>query len=230
MLFEEGAVEAFDEAVRLGPPDLRRPVLDVLELQEELVGVLVRPAAVLTSVVAQDVRIFTPCSSKKGSTWFKDSEWIAQLLECGLVKGSFVPPPPIRDLRDLTRRRKSLIRDRSRQVNRVAKVLELANVKLGSVVSDIMSKTGRAILDAMIEDEQDPQALAGLARGTLRSKRDKLAEAVPGLIRDHHRFLLQRHLRLIDALSRQIEDLDGRIGAVTRPSTRRSCSWRACRA
>lgn len=147
----------------------------------------------------------------------KDSEWIAQLLECGLLKSSFVPPPPIRDLRDLTRLRKSLVRDRSRLVNRVAKVLELANVKLGSVVTDIMGKTGRAILDAMIDGEEDPQALAGLACGTLRRKRDQLAEVVPGLIRDHHRFLLQRHLRLIDELSSQITDLDARIEGVTRP-------------
>lgn len=122
----------------------------------------------------------------------KDSKWIARLLECGLLKGSFVPPPPIRGLRDLTRLRKSLVRDRSRQVNRVAKVLELANVKLGSVVSDIMGKTGRAILDAMIDGGEDPPVLAGLARGTLRRKRDQLAEVAPGLIRDHHRFLLQR--------------------------------------
>ncbi|WP_420462980.1 IS110 family transposase [Candidatus Palauibacter sp.] len=147
----------------------------------------------------------------------KDSEWIAQLLECGLLKGSFVPPPAIRDLRDLTRLRKSLIRDRSRQVNRVAKVLELANIKPGSVVSDIMGKTGRAVLDAMIEGEEDPWVLAGLARGTLRCKRDKLAEVISGLIRDHHRFLLQRHLRLIDELSGQIEELDDRIEGVTRP-------------
>ena len=160
-----------------------------------------------------------PCGSRacSGRNGGRELGAVAQLLECGLLKGSFVPPPPIRDLRDLTRLRKSLIRDRSRQVDRVARVLELANVKLGSVVSDIMGKTGRAILDAMIEGEEDPQALAGLACGTLRRKRDQLAEVAPGLIRDHHRFLLQRYLRLIDELSRQIEDLDARIEGVSRP-------------
>lgn len=133
----------------------------------------------------------------------KDCEWLAQLLECGLLKGSSVPPPELRDPRDLTRLRKVLVRERSRQINRVAKTLELANVKLGSVVSDIMGVTGRAILEAMIAGEEDPQALAGLARGSLRRKREQLAGAVPGLIRDH--------------LSRRIDTLDFRIEEVTRP-------------
>lgn len=145
----------------------------------------------------------------------RDSEWIAQLLECGLLRGSFVPPPEIRDLRDLTRFRKTLIQDRSSLVNRVGKTLELANVKLASVVSNIMGVTGRAILDAMIEGEDDPKVLAGLARGSLKGKRRELAEVVPGLLRDHHRFVLRRHLDLIDELSRQIEMLDMRIAAVT---------------
>ena len=145
----------------------------------------------------------------------RDCEWLAQLLECGLLRGSFVPPPEIRDLRDLTRFRKTLIQDRSSLVNRVAKVLELANVKLGSVVSNIMGVTGRAILEAMIAGQDDPKVLAELARGRLRGKRRELAEVVPGLIRDHHRFVLRRHLDLIDELSRQIERMDMRIVAVT---------------
>ena len=146
----------------------------------------------------------------------RDCEWLAQLLECGLLKGSFVPPPEIRDLRDLTRLRKTLIQDRSSQVNRVAKVLEMANVKLGSVVSNIVGVSGRAILEAMIEREDDPKVLAELARGRLRAKRRELAEVVPGLMGDHHRFVLRRHLALIDELSAQIEKLDMRIAAVTR--------------
>ena len=145
----------------------------------------------------------------------RDSEWIAQLLECGLLKGSFVPPPEIRDLRDLTRLRKTLVEDRTAQVNRVGKILELANVKLASVVSDIMGVTGRRILDAMIGGEEDPKVLASLARGSLRGKRRELAAVVPGLIRDHHRFVLRRHLDLIDELSRLIDKLDMRIVAVT---------------
>ncbi len=147
----------------------------------------------------------------------KDCEWLAQLLECGLLRGSFVPPPEFRDLRDLTRLRKVLVRERSRQINRVAKTLELANVKLGSVVSDIMGRTGRAILEAMIEGEEDPHALADLARGSLRRKRKQLAEVVPGLIRDHHRFLLRDLLGTIDHLSRRIDTLEVRIEEATRP-------------
>ena len=147
----------------------------------------------------------------------KDSEWLAQLLEHGLLRGSFIPPAPIRDLRDLTRRRKALSRDRGKEITRVAKTLELANVKLGSVVSDIMGVTGRAILKAMIEGEEDPQILAGLARGSLCRKRKELAEVVPGLMRDHHRFLLREQLETIDHLSERIRKLDARIEAVTRP-------------
>lgn len=145
----------------------------------------------------------------------RDCEWLAQLLECGLLRGSFVPPPEIRDLRDLTRFRKTLIEDRSSLVNRVGKTLELANVKLASVVSNIMGATGRRILEAMIKGEDDPEVLADLARGSLKGKRRELAEVVPGLMRDHHRFVLRRQLDLIDELSRQIEKLDMRIAAVT---------------
>ena len=147
----------------------------------------------------------------------KDCEWLAQLLEHGLLRGSFIPPAPIRDLRDLTRRRKALSRDRGKEITRVAKTLELANVKLGSVVSDIMGVTGRAILKAMIDGEEDPKILAGLARGSLCRKRKELAEVVPGLMRDHHRFLLREQLETIDHLSERIRKLDARIEAVTRP-------------
>ena len=147
----------------------------------------------------------------------KDCEWLAQLLEHGLLRGSFIPPAAIRDLRDLTRRRKALSRDRSKEVNRVAKTLELANVKLGSVVTDIMGLTGRAILEAMIRGEKDPQALAGLAHGSLRRKQKELAEVVPGLLRDHHRFLLSEQLATIDHLTERIRKLDARIEEVTHP-------------
>ena len=155
------------------------------------------------------------CPGRK--TDVKDCEWIARLLECGLLRGSFIPPPEFRDLRDLTRLRKALARDRGKEINRVAKILELANVKLGSVVTDIMGVTGRAILKAMIEGEMDPQVLAGLARGSLCRKREELAEVVPGLIRDHHRFLLRDLLASIDHLSERIQTLDMRIKVATGP-------------
>ena len=147
----------------------------------------------------------------------KDAEWLAQLLECGLLRGSFIPPAEFRDLRDLTRIRKQVIRERSREVTRVAKLLELANIKLGSVVTDIMGMTGRAILDAMAGGEDDAQALAQLTYGSLVDKREEIAEAVTGLMRDHHRFLLKGHLATIDHLTQRIKEMDWRIVEVTRP-------------
>lgn len=147
----------------------------------------------------------------------RDCEWIAQLLECGLLRGSFVPPPEIRDLRDLTRLRKSLIGERSRQINRVAKMLEMANIKLGSVVTDIMGMTGRAILDALAAGVEAPEALAQLARGSLKKKRKELAAATAGRMTEHYRFMLGQHLRLIDELSQHIDELDTRIEERMRP-------------
>jgi len=110
----------------------------------------------------------------------RDCEWLAQLLECGLVRGSFIPPAAVRDLRDLTRLRKTLIRERGPHVNRIAKTLELANIKLGSVVTDIMGKTGRAILQALSIGRADPEYLAAGAQGRLRKKQAARREAVEG--------------------------------------------------
>ncbi len=141
----------------------------------------------------------------------RDCEWLAQLLECGLLRGSFVPPQAIRDLRDLTRFRKSLVHERADHVNRIAKVLEMANIKLSSVATDIMGKTGRAILEALISGQDDPQYLAQLARGLLKKKTEHLCEAVTGRMREHYRFMLRQQLKLIDALDGQIGELDAQI-------------------
>jgi transposase len=141
----------------------------------------------------------------------RDSEWLAQLLECGLLRGSFVPPAGVRDLRDLTRLRKSLIRERSQHVNRIAKTLELAQLKLGCVVTDIMGKTGRAILQALSMGSDDPARLADLAQGNLRKKRAALREALVGRLTPHYAFLLQQHLSLVDTLDVHIATLDARI-------------------
>lgn len=147
----------------------------------------------------------------------RDSEWLAQLLECGLLKGSFIPPQPIRDLRDLTRYRKVLIRERGHHANRVAKTLELANIKLGSVVTDLMGKTGRAILEALIAGESDPDRLANLAQGLLKKKTVELREAVKGKVTPHYAFLLKQQLRVIDELAQRIEEFDTRIEECMRP-------------
>jgi transposase len=147
----------------------------------------------------------------------RDCEWLAQLLECGLLRGSFVPPPAVRDLRDLTRTRKALIRERGRHVNRIAKTLELANLKLGCVVTDILGKTGRAILEALIAGVTEPAALAALAQGSLRHKQAALQGAVVGRMTPHYAFLLQQHLTLIDTLDAHIAEFDARIEAAMAP-------------
>jgi transposase len=146
-----------------------------------------------------------------------DSAWLAQLLECGLVEGSFIPPAAVRDLRDLTRLRKALIRERGHHVNRIAKTLELANIKLGSVVTDIMGKTGRAILQALSTGLDDPAQLAARAQGSLRKKQAALREAVEGRLTPHYACLLAQHLALIDTLDAHIATLDTRIEAAMVP-------------
>lgn len=148
----------------------------------------------------------------------RDCEWLAQLLECGLLRGSFVPPPAVRDLRDLTRLRKALIRERGHHVNRVEKTLELANIKLGTVVTDIMGKTGRAILEALSVGQDSPAHLAGFAQGSIRTKKQAaLREAVTGRLTPHYAFLLHQHLSLIEALDTHITTLDARIETAMAP-------------
>ena len=148
----------------------------------------------------------------------RDSEWLAQLLECGLLRGSFVPAPAVRDLRDLTRLRKALIRERGHHVNRIEKTLELANIKLGTVVTDIMGKTGRAILEALSAGRDTPEQLAALAQGSIRTKKQAaLREAVAGRLTPHYAFLLHQHLALIEALDAHIVTLDARIEAAMAP-------------
>lgn len=147
----------------------------------------------------------------------RDCEWLAQLLECGLLRGSFIPPAAVRDLRDLTRLRKALIRERGHHVNRIAKTLELANIKLGSVVTDIMGKTGRAILQALSAGLEDPEQLAARAQGSIRKKQAALREAVEGRLTPHYAFLLQQHLALIDTLDAHLTTLDTRIEAAMAP-------------
>lgn len=141
-----------------------------------------------------------------------DCAWIAQLLECGLLRGSFVPPPPIRELRDLTRYRKALLQDRTREANRLHKILEDAGIKLATVATDILGVSGRAMLTALVSGTTDPTVLADLARGRLRSKLPALRQALTGRFRGHHAFLVTQllaHLEYLDetitALSAEIE-------------------------
>jgi len=147
----------------------------------------------------------------------QDAEWIAQLLQCGLLRGSFVPPVAIRELRDLTRTRTTMEDEVTAVVNRIHKVLEDANIKLSTVASDIMGVSGRAMLQALADGETDPQRLADLARRSLRRKRAALAEAVYGRVTDHHRFLLRRFLMQVQFLEQEIATFDRRIAELTAP-------------
>jgi transposase len=147
----------------------------------------------------------------------KDAEWIAQLLQCGLLSASFIPPPPIRELRDLTRQRAQLVRERAAAANRIQKVLEDANIKLASVATDVLGVSGRSMLAALIGGRDDPAALAALARGRLREKAPELTRALQGLVSDHHRFLLRTLLRQIDQLEGLIAEYTARIEAVMVP-------------
>lgn len=146
----------------------------------------------------------------------QDSEWLAQLLECGLLKASFVPPPVIRELRDLTRYRVQQVQDRAQEVNRLCKVLEDAGLKLTTVVTDVMGASGRAMLRALVEVTTDPAVLADLARGKLRKKLPLLQRALQGRFRPHHAFLIEQIVAKIDFLDETLDrlttEIDGRVG------------------
>jgi len=146
-----------------------------------------------------------------------DAAWIADLLQHGLLRPSFIPSREQRELRDLTRTRTSLIDERSASVNRVQKVLEDANIKVAGVATDIMGKSGRDILAALLEGVMNPAEMAELARGRMRSKREALEKALRGRMSDHHRMLIALHLEHIDLLDEQIERLSAEIAARLRP-------------
>ena len=151
----------------------------------------------------------------------KDSEWIARLVEHGLVRPSFVPPEPIRQLRDLTRYRTEVIRERTREAQRLEKLLEDAGIKLSAVVSDILGVSGRAMLAALITGNRDPHLLADLAKGSMRRKTDALIEALTGYFTDHHAFLARAMLDRIDACTAMEKRLDERIDEQIAPFRRR---------
>jgi transposase len=137
----------------------------------------------------------------------KDAQWLCQLLECGLLRSSFVPPKPIRELRDLTRYRKSLIQERSREANRLHKVLEDAGVKLSCVATDVLGVSGRLMLDALVSGTRDPELLAQLAKGALRKKLPALREALAGDFKPHHALIASHILAHLDYLDETIGTL-----------------------
>jgi transposase len=147
----------------------------------------------------------------------KDCEWLADLLRHGLLRGSFVPDQDQRELRELTRYRTALIRERSAEVNRLQKVLEGANIKLAAVATDIMGKSGREMLAALVAGATDPVALADLAKGRLREKIPQLERALAGRFGSHQRFLIGQQLAHIDALDETIQQVSTEIGERLRP-------------
>lgn len=149
-----------------------------------------------------------------------DAQWLSDLAAHGLVRGSFVPPPPIRVLRDLTRTQADLTRDRTRELNRLQGVLEDAGIKLTSVASDVNGVSSRLMLTAMVEGERDPVVLAELAQKRLRNKREQLARALVGRFTEHHEFLVGLHLRVIDQLTAAIDELTGKIEVQIEPFRR----------
>lgn len=182
---------------------LWKPVWNVLETETPVTLLLVNP------------RHVAKVPGRK--TDVSDAEWIAQLLQCGLLRGSFIPPRAIRELRDLTRSRATLEQQRTAVINRIHKLLEDANIKLGAVVTDITGVSGRAILQAIIAGQNDPVALAELARGRLRKKRAPLQAAVTGHVTDHHRFLLRRLMSELAFLEEEIAAFDRRLRETTTP-------------
>jgi len=194
--------------------------LGVTHVAMESTGVYWKPVFNILEGAFEEVLLVNPQHIKNvpgRKTDVKDCQWIAQLLQHGLLRGSFVPARPQRELRDLTRQRAQLINEQTRVVNRLHKVLEDANIKLGSVASDILGVSGRDMLDHLARGEEDPQVLAQLARKSLRKKIPQLEEALRGHFTPHHRFQLKMLLDHLEFLERQIGALSVRIEECTRP-------------
>jgi transposase len=172
-----------------------RPVYNLLEGQFEL---LVVNAQHIKAVPGRKTDV-------------KDAAWIAELLRHGLLRGSFIPSKPQRQLRELTRYRSTLVQDHARALNRLQAVLEDANLKLASVVTDVYGVSARAMLAAILAGQRDVETLAELARGRLRAKRDQLKEALEGRVTAHHSFLLTEHLSTLEYLDEAIARLSGEI-------------------
>lgn len=180
-----------------------RPVWHVLEAQEVFELVLAN-AAHIRNVPGRKSDV-------------NDATWIADLLAHGLIRSSFVPPAPIQELRDLTRTRRQLVREIVQHKQRIQKVLEDANVKLGSVVSDVLGVSGRRMLRAMIRGQSDPRRLAALGSERLAASREALAEALQGRVTTHHRFLLKQHLAMVEHLEQSVGRFEAQIEVALRP-------------
>ncbi len=166
----------------------------------------------LTLAHAQHIRNIPGRKSDKN-----DATWIADLLAVGLLRGSFVPPAAIQELRDLTRTRKQLVREIARHTQRIQKTLEDTNIKLTEAISDILGATGRAIIRALIAGETDPERLADLTKGRLKASRSQLVEVLHGRVTAHHRFMLKLHLQQIESIEQAVAQLEAHIEETIEP-------------
>jgi transposase len=186
----------------------------------ESTGIYWRPVGNLLEQTEMEVLLVNARHVKQvpgRKTDVKDAEWIAELHQYGLLRGSFVPKREQRELRDLLRYRRTLIEQRADEVRRIQKLLEAANIKLASVATDILGVSGRAMLEALIEGQQDVAALARMARGRLRRKERQLEEALEGSVGTHQRSMLRHHLDLIDFLDRKLKALDKEVAQRMHP-------------
>jgi transposase len=194
----------------------------VTHVAMESTGILWRPVYNLLeddfTVLVVNARHLKQVPGRK--TDVKDCEWIAQLLQGGLLRGSFVPPRDRRELRDLTRHRVKLVQQHTQVVNRLHAVLQDANIKLSSVATNILGVSGREMIEALQRGDDDPEQLAELARGRLRAKLPQLRTALEGQVREHHRFLLAMLVDQLDYLAAAIDKVGQRIEAISSPSFR----------
>ena len=194
--------------------------LAVTQIALESTGVYWRPVFNILEQEGRAITLVNPQHLRAvpgRKTDVKDSEWLADLLRHGLLTASFIPPAPIRGLRELTRYRKSLVQQRTQEANRLHKLLEGANIKLGAVATDILGKSGRDMLDALLGGEQDPAVLAELARGKLRAKLPALRQALAGRVQPYHLTLLTQILAHVDFLDQSIAQLHDEIAAALAP-------------
>jgi len=192
----------------------------VTEVAMEATGVYWKPVWDALEGHGLEVLLVNPAHIKNvpgRKTDVNDATWIATLLECGLLRASFVPPMEIRELREITRYRRQLTEERSRETLRLQKLLEDAGVKLSSVASNTLGVTGRAMLEALIDGERDPAVLAALAKGRLKVKSELLARSVPGRFNDFHAVMARELLDHIDYLNLAICRLDGQVNVLMVP-------------
>ena len=193
----------------------------VTQVAMEATGVYWKPVwHVLAEVGAFELLLVNPQHVKNlpgRKTDACDAAWLAQLLECGLLRGSFVPPEPIARLRDLTRYRTKLVRERAREIQRLQKLLEDAGIKVDSVATDVMGVSARSMVEALIAGERDPRVLADMARTSMRAKIPDLRQALVGRFNEHHALMARMHFDLIDHLSASVDRLDAEVDRLMAP-------------